>query len=89
MELAELATTSQSYTHLFPDRIAKETSSWLHDELQFQPSVSVSLVAANGYSSIQTVVDEAPSWSTSRSEFCQEDHTQTGVVNSAMRIIDR
>jgi len=49
----------------------------------------VSLVAANGYSSIQSVVDEAPSWSTSRSEFCQEDHTQTGVVNSAMRIIDR
>ncbi len=85
MELAELATTSQSYTHLFPDRIAKETSSWLHDELQFQPSVTVSLVAANGYSSIQTVVDEAPS----RSEFCLEDHTQTGVVSSAMRIIDR
>jgi hypothetical protein len=66
--------------------IAKETSSWLHDELRFQTFVTVSLVAANGYSSIQTVVDEAPLWSTSRSEFCQEDHTQTGVVNSAMRI---
>jgi hypothetical protein len=83
-QLAELATTS--YTDLFPDWIAKETSSWLHGELKFEPSVTVSLAAAssaaNGYSSIQTAVDEAPSWSTSRSEFC-EDHRQTDVLNFA------
>jgi hypothetical protein len=83
-QLAELATTS--YTDLFPDWVAKETSSWLHGELKFEPSVTVSLTAAsaaaNGYSSIQTAVDEAPSWSKSRSEFC-EDHRQTDVLNFA------
>lgn len=83
-QLAELATTS--FTDLFPDWIAKETSSWLHGELKFEPSVTVSLAAAsaaaNGYSSIQTAVDEAPSWSTSRYVI----YITAGVYNEVVRI---